>query len=387
MQSWILENSRIFDRGNINFIKKWWIDIDKVNLFLILAIIVFGLVITATGSPAIAKRIGVEKFLFLKKQLIFAALALLIMMTISFFDEITIKIFAVFGFIGAFALLILVLITGVEAKGSVRWLNLGGFSLQPSELAKTFFIVFNSYILWKFHDKDWRIKYLCSTASFLLIGFLLYSQPDYGMTLVLSLIWLSQLFVYGLNLSIVIISIIAVLALLVYSYFTLPHVQDRIMRFLDPTIENYQVERSLDAFANGGIFGKGIGNGVVKNFIPDAHTDFVFAVIAEEFGIIACVVVILAFFYLIKRIVGRLMAEENLFIFLSLFGLMMQFFLQVAVNISVSLALFPTKGMTLPFISYGGSSMFSMAICFGLILALTKKKYNQNIDYGNLKMI
>jgi cell division protein FtsW len=380
MDSWRVKNSQPFDRQKLNFLKRWWIDIDKINFIIIISIIIFGLVMTASSSPAIAKRIDVDKFFFLKKQLIFAIIATFCLVGISFLNQAQIKIFCLFGLFGTILLLILVLATGLEAKGAKRWLVIAGFTLQPSEFAKTFFIVFNAYLLQRFNYRNWQLKYGISAGLYLVIAVLLMMQPDFGMTLSLTILWLAQLFIYGIPLLIV-LGFAALGGVGIFlAYLTFPHVADRIHKFLDAGHKNYQVERSTDAFINGSFFGRGPGNGVVKKFIPDAHTDFVFSVIGEEFGIVTCAVIILVFAYLITRIIKRAMEEENLFVYLSLCGLMMQFTLQVIVNIGVSLAMLPTKGMTLPFISYGGSSIISMALCFGLILSFTKKKYHKNLN-------
>ncbi len=376
-----------FDRSSLNLITRWWIDIDKINVLIVLGVIVFGLMMTATSSPAIAKRIDVEKFFFLKKQLIFAAIGLILLVLISFLDQEKIKIFAIIGLAITIIFLIAVLFFGIEAKGAKRWISLGGFTLQPSEFSKTFFVILNAYILQRFNDEKWTIKYGISTALFTFIALLLILQPDFGMTITLTVLWFTQLFIYGLPIFLVVI--IAILALLgaMAAYIVLPHVEDRINKFLDTDGKNYQVERSLDAFVNGSFFGTGQGNGVVKKFIPDAHTDFVFAVIGEEYGVLTAVMVVIVFLYLITRIIKYAIDEENMFAYLSICGLMMQFTMQTIVNIGANLRLLPAKGMTLPFISYGGSSMISMAICFGLILAFTKRKYHKNVDYGNVKLI
>ena len=387
MESWDIKSNSIFDRRYLNPIKKWWIDIDKINFLIVIGMIIFGLMITASSSPAIAKKINVDKFFFLKKQLIFSFIALGLLIVISFLDEEKIKIFALIGLIFAMILLALVLLFGSEAKGAKRWIAIGRFTLQPSEFAKTLFIVFNAFILQKFYFEKWYIKYGISTMLFLLIICLIILQPDFGMSLTFAVLWASQLFVYGLPLPFILVLGFCALIGGLGAYVILPHVEDRINKFLDSGEKNYQAERSIDAFVNGSFFGEGPGNGVVKKFIPDAHTDFIFAVIGEEYGILSCIAILLVFAYLITRIVKRILDEENLFTYLSLCGLMIQFTMQVVVNIGVSLKLLPTKGMTLPFISYGGSSMLSMAICFGLILALTKRKYHKNVDYGNLKLI
>lgn len=376
-----------FDRNSLSPITRWWIDIDKINVIIVCAIIIFGLMMTATSSTAIAKRIDVTKFFFLNKQIIFACIALILLVAISFLDQEYIKFFAIVGLGGTILLLIAVLLFGLEAKGAKRWIYLAGFTLQPSEFAKTFFIIVNAYVLQKYHDAKWTLKYGISLALYLTIVTLLVLQPDIGMTITLTAMWIAQLFVYGLPMAIIfIVGVFGVLGAIT-AYIALPHVEDRINKFLDGDGKNYQVERSLDAFVNGSFFGTGPGNGVVKKFITDAHTDFIFAVIGEEYGALTCAMIIILFAYLITRIVKRALDEENMFVYLSLFGLMMQFTIQVIVNIGVNLRLLPAKGMTLPFISYGGSSMISMAICFGLILAFTKRKYHRDVDYGNLKLI
>lgn len=378
----------VFDRRYLNAFKKWWIDIDKINFLIVIGIIIFGLMMTASSSPAIAKRIDVAKFFFLEKQIIFAIISVFLLVVMSFLDQEKIKLFSLVGLIGVIGLLVLVLLFGSEAKGAKRWIAIAGFTLQPSEFAKAFFVIVNAYILQKFQAEKWTVKYGISFLLYATMVFLLILQPDFGMSLTFTALWLVQIFAYGLPaMFIAAISFFGVIGA-IGAYIALPHVEDRINRFLGAEgTKNYQVERSLDAYVNGSFFGVGPGNGVVKKFIPDAHTDFIFAVVGEEYGIFTCAVLIMVFAYLITRIVKRALDEEDLFVYLALCGLMIQFAMQTIVNIGVSLRLMPTKGMTLPFISYGGSSMMSTAICFGLILAFTKRKYHRNVDYGNIKLI
>ncbi len=387
MDSWDIKSNHTFDRRHLNFIKKWWLDIDKVNFLIVLGIIVFGLMMTASSSPMTAKKINVDKFFFVKKQVVFSLIAVFLLVAISFLDQEKIKNFSLLGLIGAVLLLGVVLVFGSEAKGAKRWIALAGFTLQPSEFVKAFFVIFHAFILQKFHFEKWTTKYGISISLFSLIALLLLLQPDFGMTLTFSVLWATQLFVYGLPLQFISALVLMGLFAGAGAYAIFPHVQDRMNKFLDSGEKNYQAERSIDAFVNGGFFGTGPGNGVVKQFIPDSHTDFIFAVVGEEYGIFTCAIILLIFAYLITRIVKRALDEEDMFVYLSLCGLMMQFTIQVIVNIGVSLKLLPTKGMTLPFISYGGSSMISTAICFGLILAFTKKKYHRDVDYGNLKLM
>ncbi len=342
-----------------------------------IGIIVFGFIITASSSPAIAKRIEVDKFFFLKKQILFIFCAASIIIAISFLDIRQIKLMAVVGICIIIALLFLVLAIGSGIKGSKRWISIFGFALQPSEFAKIFFVIFHAYILNKFKNHELLTKYSISLTLLIVIASLTVLEPDFGMTLTIAILWATQLFLYGISL--IFISFIGIVVAVgaVVAYVSLPHVEDRINKFLDSDNKSYQVERSLDAFVNGSFFGVGPGNGTVKQYIPDAHTDFVFAVIGEEYGIFGCIFLILLFSYLITRIVRYILDEEDLFSYIALSGLMVEFVFQTIVNMGVSLKLFPTKGMTLPFISYGGSSMIATAICFGLILAFTKKKYSR----------
>ncbi len=365
-----------FDRRNLNFLKSWWLDIDKTNFTIVVVLIALGLIFTTTSSPVVAKKIEVDRLFFIKKQIVFACLSLLLVIVISFLQQEQIKLLAIVGICCSLVLLLLVLLVGSKIKGATRWLNFSGLNLQPSEFAKTFFIIFHAYCFAKLSYYKPKIQYFISFLLLTTFVCLLYLQPDFGMIISFVAIWATQLFLYGIPLFFVFSLFILFILGSIVIYLTLPHVEDRINRFLDADQKNYQVERSLDAFANGSFFGKGIGNGVVKKFVPDVHTDFIFASIAEEFGILFCIFIILLFIYLIARIVYKALNEKDYFIYLSLCGLMIQFTMQVMVNVGVSLGLFPTKGMTLPFISYGGSSMLATGIAFGLILAFTKKKYH-----------
>lgn len=382
-----INNYQYFNRSNLNFLQKWWIDIDKINFFFAIFIILFGLMMTISSSPAIAERIDADKFLFIKKQLVFSFLAILILVFISFLNKKNLMLLMFAGSFFTFCLMVFLLFFGNEVKGSKRWISLLGISIQPSEFAKTFFVTINAYLLYIFANKNFFVKYGASLSLFIVAAGLLILQPDFGMTIVFALLWSAQLFLNGISLLFVII--LGLLAIIggFLAYSKLPHVEDRINRFLDINAKNYQAEMSLDAYGNGSYFGVGPGAGVVKNHIPDAHTDFIFSVIAEEFGIISCVAIIILIAYIFSRIVRRALREDDIFNYLVLSGLAIQFVLQVIINIGVTLRLLPTKGMTLPFISYGGSSTLSMAICFGIILALTKKRYHDHVDYGNTKLI
>jgi cell division protein FtsW len=384
MNSWQVDDEIIFDRNNLNLIKKWWINIDKINLLLIMTLIIFGVIMVFSSSPAVAKKISVDKLFFIQKQIMFVFVSIFTIIFISFFDKQHVKIASLAGLLFCLLLLIMVLMFGSEAKGSKRWIMILGFNFQPSEFIKVFFLVFNAFLLQKLKDYKWPIKYGISTICCLIIAGLLIFQPDFGMTVIIAALWIIQLFVFGLPL--ILIVIIGCFGILggIFAYLTLPHVADRINKFLNLNQQNYQVERSVDAYVNGGFFGVGPGNGVVKKYIPDAHTDFIFAVIAEEFGLITCLFLMAIFLVIISRVIKRALAEEDLFSKLAVIGLISQIALQTLINIGVSVGMLPTKGMTMPFISYGGSSIVAISIGFGMILSLTKKKYDNKINYKNL---
>ncbi len=384
MESWQIDEELVFDRRNLNPIKKWWVDIDKINFLLVIFLIIFGLIMTFSSSPAISKKISTDNLFFIKKQIFFVFIAIATIIFISFFDKQQIKIASLFGFLACVALLGLVLIFGSEAKGAKRWITMFGFTLQPSEFTKIFFLVFNAFLLQKLREYKWFIKYGVSAFFYLLIVSLLILQPDFGMTLIVTALWTIQLFIFGLPMILIVFMGFMGVVGGVVAYLSLPHVADRVNKFLNLNEKNYQVERSVDAYINGGFFGTGPGNGLVKKYIPDAHTDFIFAVVAEEFGLIMCLFIMVIFMVIISRVIKRVMAEEDLFAKLAVVGLISQIALQTIINIGVSIGMMPTKGMTLPFISYGGSSIIAISIGFGMILSLTKKKYNDKINYDNL---
>lgn len=384
MEGWYIRNNYAFDRSNLNFIKKWWLNLDKVNYLLINFIIIFGLFVVISASPYVAKRIGVEYSFFIKKQIVFVLISLVFLNLFSFLNRDHVKIVGILGLLICLVLLVLVLLTGFEIKGAKRWIFLFGFTLQPSELAKVFFLVFNAFILNKAKNEQWFVKYGLSCATYFILVTLLVLQPDFGMTFLLTMTWMVQLFAYGLPL--IFIGFFAIMAVFggVVAYHLVPHFAGRINKFLDINIENYQVDRSIDAYINGGFFGTGIGNGFIKKYIPDGHTDFIFAVISEEFGLIFAIAIMFVFLIMITRVMKRMLLENDPFIYLATVGLISLFTLQTLINMGVSVGMLPTKGMTLPFISYGGSSMFAMSICFGIILSFTGKKYDNEIEQKNI---
>jgi cell division protein FtsW len=287
----------------------------------------------------------------------------------------TIRRIAVIGFAIALLLLSLTFVIGAEIKGARRWINLPGLSVQPSEFVKPTFAVVGA---WLFSEQKLRPGFpgnLISIALFLIVASMLIKQPDVGMAAVVAVVWFAQFYMAGLRHYWVVAGAFAGIAGLVGAYLYLPHVKVRIDHFLDPSAgDSYQVNRSIEAFANGGVWGRGPGEGQVKEVLPDAHADFVFAVAGEEFGLIVCLVIVGLFAFVVLRGFSRLLHEGSLFVLLAATGLLIQFGLQAAINMASSLHLIPTKGMTLPFLSYGGSSLLALGLGMGMMLALTRRR-------------
>ncbi len=357
-----------------NFIKRWWKVIDQQTIIAMVILLAFSLMLVTTASPAVANRIGLTDNYFSSRHLVFLTLAVIIILTFSLLDKKWIRRLAILGFLGSLVMLVLVKFYGFEVKGATRWINIGGFSYQPSEFMKPFFAVVTGWILSLHYHEDFPSFKVCFMI-FLCVAALLIIQPDFGMLVMVSAVFGIQLFVAGLPIIWLFIAIFASVFGSIGAYLLLPHVASRINRFLDPVnSENYQVTRSLEAFESGGLYGKGPGEGSVKQFLPDSHTDFIFAVAGEEFGAVICLMIIITFAYIVIRILANLLHEDDKFIQIAAIGIISQFGLQAVINMGVSLNLLPTKGMTLPFISYGGSSTLAISIGMGMLLGLTKRK-------------
>jgi cell division protein FtsW len=367
-----------FDRQNKNIITTWWWTVDKMALFALVMIVAFGAMMVATASPAVAERIGFDSFYFVKRQLIFLSLATIVILWISFLSPTTIRRISVVGFIVGALLMIDVLLFGNSTNGAKRWIFIGGMSLQPSEFMKPFFIVVTAWMLSEAKIKKGFQGFKISIILYGLLAGLLISQPDFGMFIVVTSVWGGQLFVAGMPMLWVAGIAVAGILILLVAYFFFPHVAKRIDSFTHTEKgASYQVSRSMEAFNSGGMFGRGPGDGVVKQRLPDAHTDFIFAVIGEELGGIVCIIVVWLYGFVVLRGFKLMSNESDLFLVYAVSGLLMQFGMQAVINMGVAVNLLPTKGMTLPFISYGGSSMLAIAMAMGMMLALTKKRFGQ----------
>ncbi len=364
-------------------IKKWFLSIDKVHLLLLIALILIGTFLVFSGSPPVATRLKLPTLFFFKKHLIYLTIGIVILLFFSFIDTIYIKHLSLIAFFICVIMLVTVLFLGQEVKGAKRWLNILGFTLQPSELLKPFYIVVMSRILsLKISIKRFP-SYKIAFLLHIIITMLLLKQPDFGMTISYTIIFITLLFLSGINYIWLPIgaSVLGIMISAAYLYF--PHVAFRINSFLaGDNNANYQVEKSLESYLNGGLFGQGPMGGSIKNYLPDSHTDFIFAVAGEELGAILTALVIILIFCIAFRGLVRALKLNDPFQIYVVAGISVLFAFQSVFNIGVSLNLFPTKGMTLPFISYGGSSTFSFMILFGILLNFTKRNFFAlNVQY------
>jgi cell division protein FtsW len=354
---------------------EWWWTIDRWLLFSFVALMVSGFLFGLAAYPPVANKLGLPTFHFVNRQAVFLLLAGAIMLGTSFLSPRQVRRFALLLFVVGLAMVILTLFYGAEVKGARRWLNLPGFSLQPSEILKPAFVVMAA---WAFSERQSRQDMPSLTIAMLILPLAvvpLIRQPDLGQTILISAVWCGLFFLAGLH----ILWVIGLAGLgvggLFIAYRFLPHVTDRIDRFLNKgNGDTFQTDMALESFLSGGWFGRGPGEGVVKRSLPDSHTDFLFSVIGEEFGAITCLLVVLVFGFIVVRGMMRARANADPFCRMAGAGLIMLFGLQSFINMAVNLNLVPPKGMTLPFLSYGGSSLLSVALTSGFLLALTRKR-------------
>ncbi|WND01593.1 putative lipid II flippase FtsW [Temperatibacter marinus] len=370
-----------FSRADNSVVSRWWFEVDRWILVLILMLSGIGVWLTFSASTSVAENIGFTSFHFATRQIVFLSLGLLVTIIVSMMSVKMIRRLAIIALPLCIGLIVITLLIGPEIKGSTRWLRVAGFSLQPSEFLKPVFFICTAWLLSsKFTDQAMPAKRL-ATFLYLTVAALLIMQPDFGQTFLIGLVFLGQLIIAGLSLAWVATAALAGISALVIGYIFVPHVTKRIDKFVDPTSgDNYQTHRALEAFKEGGLIGKGPGEGTVKMNLPDAHTDYIFAVMGEEFGALACIVLLLLISGIVLRVFAHLRQEEDPFKMLALSGLVMQFALQSSINIAVNLNLIPSKGMTLPFVSYGGSSMLALAAGMGVILAFSRRNRHLTVQ-------
>lgn len=364
-----------FARTDTSLLGRWWWTVDRWTLLSLIALMGFGAVLMLAASPAAAERIGLQSFQLASRQIVLLPFAAALLIGMSLAPPRWVRRLACFGLLGSMLLLVLTLIAGPEIKGATRWISLGGISLQPSEFAKPCFAVVSAWLFSLDREETGIHGAKVAVGLWVVMVTLLLLQPDVGQAVLLSAIWGTQLFLAGLPLAWIAILAVVGASGLVAAYFALPHVTARIDSFFDPAAgDRYQINRSLEAFVNGGLLGRGPGEGTVKAQLPDAHSDFIFAVAGEEMGLIACLIILGLFAFVVLRGFARLLPETSLFVMLAASGLLVQFGLQAFINMASTLHLMPTKGMTLPFLSYGGSSLMALALGMGMLLALTRRR-------------
>jgi cell division protein FtsW len=351
----------------------WWWTVDKLMLAALATLMLAGIVLSLAASPPVAARLGLDPFYFVNRHVMFLAPAFLVLIATSFLPPRHIRRLALVVFAVSLVLVAATLWYGAEVKGARRWITLVGISLQPSEFLKPAFVIL---ISWLFGESVRRPEMPANTVSLALlltVLTLLVLQPDFGQAMLISLVWGALFFMAGMR--IVWVAGLAGTALvgLAGAYATVPHVASRIQRFLDKGAgDTFQVDTAVESFVRGGWFGRGPGEGTVKRILPDSHADYPFAVAAEEFGIVLCLVLVALFAFIVIRALRHALRDEDPFTRFAMAGLAMLFGLQSAINMAVNLHLIPAKGMTLPFISYGGSSMISLAYGMGMLLALSR---------------
>ncbi|PZN50563.1 MAG: cell division protein FtsW [Proteobacteria bacterium] len=362
-------------RADRSLVTEWWFTVDRVLLSFIFILAGSGLVLSLAASPAVALKKGLPAFHFVERHAVFFVIGTVLMIAVSMMQPRQIRRLALVIFLLGLAAMAGVLIGGEEVNGARRWLRLAGFSIQPSEFVKPAFVVLAA---WAFAEVQKQVDMPARSIAvglYVVFAALLLMQPDVGQTFLISTLWTALFVLAGQPLAWVgVFAVIGVLGL-VGAYMTLDYVRFRVDRFLAPTGDEYsQTARALQSFVEGGFFGRGPGEGTIKTALPDAHTDFIFAVIAEEYGAVTCLALVALITFIVLRAYFRTFTETDPFTRLAVAGLSLLFGLQAAINMGVNVGLLPAKGMTLPFISAGGSSLVSTFLVMGIILALTRRR-------------
>jgi cell division protein FtsW len=365
-------------RADRSLLAHWFWTIDRPLLAMLLVLIGVGIIAVAAASPAAALRLSGDGFqmkplFFLQRQLMWVALGVPLMLGVSMLSRAAARRVSLAGFAVCLLLLALVPFYGAEQNGAVRWLQLPGFQLQPIEFLKPLFVVSTAW-LFALRFEDRTLPVIPAGAMVLgLVVVLLVLQPDFGQAALVIAVWLVQAVLAGMPLLILAAALVLMAAGLFLAYKFEPHVRNRIDGHLFGEGDTYQVDRALDCFRSGGLFGAGPGEGTAKFRLPEAQTDYIFSVIGEEFGAIACFALALLYLAIVLRVLLQLLDEDDPFTLLAATGLVVQFGGQALINMSVNVALAPSKGMTLPFVSHGGSSFLATAVAMGLLLALTRR--------------
>src|SRR4029078_1302302 len=354
---------------------EWWWTVDRLTLAPVGALMRAAVVLPLAHTPRGAGRLGLDPFYFVNRHILFLLPSIAVMLGVSFLNPQQVRRLSLLIFAASLVLAAATPFFGPEIKGARRWLVLFSVSIQPSEFLKPAFVII---VAWLFGESAKRPDMPANTFSLMLlltVVALLVLQPDFGQTMLIALVWSALFFMAGMR----VVWVFGIAGLagvgLLSAYYTVPHVARRIQRFLDPASgDTFNIDIATESFMRGGWFGKGPGEGTVKRILPESHTDFVFAVAAEEFGVVLCLALVALFAFIVIRMLVRAMRNDDPFARFAAAGLTILFATQSAINMAVNLHLMPAKGMTLPFISYGGSSMLSVAYAMGMLLALTREQ-------------
>ena len=377
-----------FSRENTSLAAKWWRNIDKQILFLFIFLLLLGLFFSFSSTTSVmSEKLNKQTYFFFIKHLIFVSISLFLLIAISIQEKNKLIKFLIYLFLVSIVLLFLTLIVGVEIKGSKRWMAFDPLPrFQPVELVKPLFIIFVAKIIVLNEIANIYRRYLYSFLVLLLIVIILINQPDLGQTLLLASVWITMVFVSGFDMVILLILGLAFLSIITLLIFFFPekfsYVFLRIKTFMDPKAgDNFQSQKALDAIKQGGLTGQGMGEGILKDEVPEAHTDYIIAVVSEEFGAIFVLLIVTIFLFIGYKVFNKVFSEKNEFLKLALVGLVSLLIIQTFIHIGVNTRLLPTTGMTLPFLSYGGSSLIGSSIIAGIILNFTRKdsaRYSEN---------
>jgi cell division protein FtsW len=353
---------------------EWWWTVDRYTLMAIGGLLIVGVVLSLAASPPVAARLGLDPFYFVNRHIMFLLPSIAVMLAMSFLNGQQIRRISIIVFIISLVMVAATPHFGAEIKGARRWLVIAGINIQPSEFLKPAFIVI---VAWLFGESSRRPEMPANSIALALLGLvvaLLVLQPDFGQTMLILLVWGALFFMAGMRMVWVFGLAMSAAVGLTGAYFTVPHVARRIQRFLDPgSGDTFNIDIATESFMRGGWFGRGPGEGTVKRLLPESHTDFVYSVAAEEFGVALCLAIAALFAFIVIRALLRALRNDDPFTRFAAAGLAILLGLQSAINMSVNLHLIPAKGMTLPFISYGGSSMLAVAFGTGMLLALTRE--------------
>jgi cell division protein FtsW len=362
-------------RADRSRVAQWWFTVDHVLLSAILLIVAAGVVLSLAASPAVAEKKGLAAYYFVERHVFFSVAGVMLMLAVSLLSPVAVRRLALAVFLLAMAGLVGVYFAGVELNGARRWLSFGGHSVQPSEFAKPAFVVVSAWLLAEARARPDMPALALAGAIFAAFAGLLLVQPDVGQALLITMVWVGMLFASGQPLARAGLFAALGAAGLAAAYHIFPHVAQRFDRFWNPVAGDLsQVDRAMRSFAEGGFLGRGPGEGTLKTSLPDAHTDFIFAVVAEEYGAIACLALLALFAFVVLRALVQCAREPEAATRLAVLGLALIFGLQALINIGVNVGLLPAKGMTLPFISAGGSSMLAVSLTLGMLLALTRRR-------------